>query len=346
MKKILLIGPYGLGNTILALPAMNAVREHFPECQIDLVTLLPSAYSLTQLLPDFKFLDHVFFLNFKEKISALKTIYKLRKINYDFSVLFFPSARIHYNLISFMLGAEKRIASLYPDVNFKRAHFLNHINVPVVEGVHDTIQNLLMLEPLGIKINKNKPVKLYSEIAKKNKKNIIGVHPGSKREAYYKKWDRENYVDLIYKIIQNTDFELRIFFGPDEADDAEFFKNNLNNKRIIFVENKSLGEVVDLINECRIFVSNDSGLAHIANFLGVYNIVINGPSDFRRTSPTNHPFTVLYNKDLSCIPCSHTYKVASHKFKCIYNDIRCLKTISVDEVFQAVKNAENIKIVI
>ncbi len=336
--KILLIGPYGLGNTILSLPAILKLRSIRKTDQIDFVSLLPSISSLMEIFDEFKVFDKVYNLDLNSKTGLLKEIYNIRKEKYDYSVLMFPSARIHYNLISFFMGAEKRIGSLYPDVNFKRGAFLNNINIPVKIGIHDVYQNLRLLEPFGIKTSKADFHNVYAKISLKRKKKIIGIHPGSKKAGYFKKWNKDNYIRIVNKILKETDYKVKIFFGPDEIEDLFYFRNILKGrKRVDIIADKSLKEVVDNINQCKIFLSNDSGLMHLANFLGCYNIVLNGPSDFRRTGPMNKPYKLIYNNKLNCIPCSHTYMVKSHKFNCIYGDIRCMKSIKVEDVWKELK---------
>ncbi len=340
--KILLIGPYGIGNTILALPAMKILREHYPEARIDLLTLLPSTTAIVKFFnKDFNIINNLYSLN-SNKIDTIKEILKLRKIKYDYSILLFPSARIHYNIISFLCKAKKRIGSKYPDINFRRGSFLNNINIPVRQNIHDVYQNIRLLRPL---INKNieniKINKLLSKYSIKTKKKVIGIHPGCKKEAYYKKWHPENFLFLINKILTNTNYTIKIFFGPDELNDIIYFNSLRNNKRIKFIINLPLSKVIDEINECKIFLSNDSGLMHLANFLGSFNIVIQGPSDYRRTAPFNNNKILIYDKSLKCIPCSHTYLVKSHKFKCIYNDIRCLKKLSPEYVWKNIKHLFN-----
>lgn len=331
IKKILLLGPYGIGNTILALPAIKILRKKFPDTQIDIATLLKPVYDMIITIPDFQLFNNIYLLDTNmPKLSLIEKFFYIRKQKYDFSILLFPSARIYYNILSFLSGAKNRVSSKYPDINFQRAYFLNNINIPVIKGLHDVYQNINLLEPFGIDYKKIKIKTNKSIIALKKKKNIIGIHPGCKKEAYFKRWDNQNYLIVIKEILKKTEYKIKLFFGPAEIEEYNFFVNSLNNQRVKFVFNKSIQEVFKEINECRIFISNDTGLMHIANFLGSFNIVIIGPSDFKRTGPFNRPYKLFY-ADLPCRPCSHTYDVKSHKFHCNYN-IKCMKLITPEMV--------------
>ena len=334
--KILLIGPYGIGNTILTLPAIKILRKSlFPNARIDHLVLLSSVFEMVSNIPDFNLIDNIHYIDLKNKRTLLKNILKIRKLKYDFSILFFPSAKFHYNALSYLCKAKKRIGSYYPDINFRRGHYLNNIQVPVVINIHDVYQNINLLSNFGVDYKKIKIKKIISIKAKKKKK-IIGIHTGCKKEAYFKRWAHEKYLCLIKKILHNTKSRIRMFFGPDEPDDYNFFKKNLMSPRIEFIIDKPFKEIFDLLNDCRIFISNDTGLMHVSNFLGAYNIVPGGPSDFRRTGPFNKPQKII-TSGLKCIPCSHTYFVSSHKFKCIHNDIRCMKNEVVEDIWKELK---------
>lgn len=326
--KILLIAPYGLGNTILTLPAMQALRYKYPYDKIDLLTPLNSVYNLVDQIPDFHLFNRVYKLKIK---SLLKIIWQ----RYDYSILAFPTARIHYNILNFLCFAKNRVGSYYPDINFSRGAFLNTINIPVKIGLHDVYQNLRMLKIFGIreiKINK-----LISRLATVKNKKIIGIHAGCKQKHYYKKWGNENFLAIIKLLLEKTHYTIKLFFGPDEEQDHGFFFKELkNNPRIKYIISPSLKNLFKEINECRFFFSNDAGLMHIANFLNAYNIVIAGPSDFRRTGPFNKPQKIITNNP-PCSPCSHTYHVSSHHFKCIPGDLRCIRLISVDMVWKELK---------
>ncbi len=342
-EKILVIPPYGIGNLILALPAIKLLNKIFSPENIDILAPLPTIYEIFKTFPDFKSLyNKIYLVSLKTSLwQNLKQIYKITSTRYDFSLLMFPSARIHYNIYNFITLAKKRIGSLYPDINFKRAHFLNNINIPVIIGIHDVYQNINLLKPFGIDYKKVKIKSNLSGEALKKKKKIIGIHPGAKREAFYKKWEISKYFGLIKTILKKyKNYRIRIFAGKDDEKEVNILKQ-IKSTRIEFIINQPLYKVFQKINECSIFISNDSGLMHLANFAGCYNIVIIGPSDFRRTGPFNKPYSLIY-KNLPCQPCSHTYFVKSHKFKCPYN-LKCLKLITEEDILKEIDRYINFK---
>jgi ADP-heptose:LPS heptosyltransferase len=82
---------------------------------------------------------------------------------------------------------------------------------------------------------------------------------------------------------------------------------------------------------CRVFLSGDTGLAHIAAALGVPVVVVAGPTQVRSTCPRgSHIEVVRTEEELDCMPCFGTplYGRCSH--------VRCMVTIVPDRVARAV----------
>ncbi|MCP4668522.1 MAG: glycosyltransferase family 9 protein, partial [Deltaproteobacteria bacterium] len=86
----------------------------------------------------------------------------------------------------------------------------------------------------------------------------------------------------------------------------------------------SLGEAMGVIQECQIFVTNDSGLMHVASALGVPTVAIFGSTDPIATGPRG-PGTRIVKHDVSCAPCLRP--------ECP-TDYRCLLSIEPEEVWE------------
>ena len=90
----------------------------------------------------------------------------------------------------------------------------------------------------------------------------------------------------------------------------------------------TLREAIYLISQCRLFISNDSGLMHIAGALNIPTIALFGSTNPATTSPAGNKSTIV-RREVSCSPCL--------KEKCP-TDFRCMKLISVEDVFTAAQN--------
>jgi ADP-heptose:LPS heptosyltransferase len=94
-----------------------------------------------------------------------------------------------------------------------------------------------------------------------------------------------------------------------------------------FVGKLSIRETASVIGKCSLFVSNDTGLMHVAVALGVPVVVIFGPTDPRRTGPYSDQ-SVVVTPDIDCAPCYDGWRAQCDTHP-------CLDAISVDDVVAA-----------
>ncbi|HDD44130.1 MAG: lipopolysaccharide heptosyltransferase II, partial [Promethearchaeia archaeon] len=90
-----------------------------------------------------------------------------------------------------------------------------------------------------------------------------------------------------------------------------------------------LTEVAGILSLAKAFISNDSGLMHLAAALKIPQIAIFGSTDPKKTGPLN-PKAIVLKKDLPCSPC--------FKRTCKYGHYKCLRNITVNEVLKALQN--------
>jgi ADP-heptose:LPS heptosyltransferase len=97
---------------------------------------------------------------------------------------------------------------------------------------------------------------------------------------------------------------------------------------IVIAGKTTIAQTANLIERCRLVVSNDSGLMHLAAAVGTNIVALFGPGDYNRVGPygDSNKFVVV-TKKVGCAPC--------YKVKC--EDHKCMKNITVDDVFQAVE---------
>ena len=89
----------------------------------------------------------------------------------------------------------------------------------------------------------------------------------------------------------------------------------------------SLIEAMALIGECDVFITNDSGLMHVAAGLHTPLVAIFGSTDHVRTGPYSNNAVVI-RKPLPCSPC--------RKPTCPEKHFRCMRLIDSQEVYTAV----------
>lgn len=91
----------------------------------------------------------------------------------------------------------------------------------------------------------------------------------------------------------------------------------------------SITQTAAVIQRCNLFISNDSGLMHLAVAVKTPVVAIFGPTIPNKNAPYEGK-NVVIRKELPCSPCYEMYK----KFRC--NDIKCLKLIEIEDVLMEI----------
>src|SRR5262249_22619041 len=152
----LLVGPYGLGNLLMAAPAIRALRD--AGIAVDIACLLPTTEDVCRNIePISGWFGEVYALHGGVSRGALAaTVLRIRGKRYDGSVLLLPSMRTAYHLANRVLGARLRVSAVYPGQPWSNLAFLNHRRVPIEMGLHDTPQTIRLLN-VGLGLNLTTP---------------------------------------------------------------------------------------------------------------------------------------------------------------------------------------------
>ena len=131
-------------------------------------------------------------------------------------------------------------------------------------------------------------------------------------------------------LIKKRNAKILIFGGPEE----QAIKNKLHQSlpdNYSFVIDAPLKEVAALIQKCKLFISNDSGLMNIAASVGTRVAAIFGPTNRTRTPPLGKTNLVI-TADIPCSPClKYPFYSVSSEIKC-KKDLECLRKIKVENV--------------
>ncbi|MHB8156629.1 MAG: glycosyltransferase family 9 protein, partial [Desulfocucumaceae bacterium] len=145
---------------------------------------------------------------------------------------------------------------------------------------------------------------------------IIGIHPGSSLKLKAKRWPVQKYREVISYLTGKPGLKVLLFIGPDEQDIAE--EMNSIGKNLILARGLTMGKTMGLISRCRVFLSSDSGLMHIAGAMKVPVVAIFGPTDPVKNWGDYRGNIIIMNYD--CMPCYAAKKhLACQERKCINN---------------------------
>ena len=206
------------------------------------------------------------------------------------------------------------------------------------EGIHMVDHFLQSLDFLGITSNDNIPkiflndedVRFGEDYVKNriagSKKMLIAIHPGSGSKQ--KCWPIERFILLINRLNQAFQAHIVVVSGPADQEIIERLKAGIHDD-FVLADQLSLAKLAAVIKRCDFFIGNDSGVTHLAAALGVYTIVLFGPTDPKIWGPRGESVKILYKK-AHCSPC-----LADMRRNC-FTQI-CLENIKIEDVMHEVR---------
>jgi len=330
--KIVVRTPNWIGDTILALPAIENLKKNFPQAQIwmatiervkDLFTSPDSAEGIISLP------------NLTELRNLRDFTQKLKEFDFDIGLLLtnsFSSAFLFYLA---------KIPERWGYQSDGRGILLTK-GVPLKEeedSCHQVNYYLDLISGLGLRTRQleiNLP--LYQEEKEAARKKLLSLSLDLSRPliilspgAYYgpaKRWPASHFAGLATLFQKRKAAEIIIVGSSDEIELGESVASFMKKKPVIFTGKTTLRELLGLISQAALFVTNDSGPMHMANALKVPVVAIFGPTNPKVTGPFQQPSTII-KKDVACWPCSYR--------KCPY-DHRCMMRIEPEEVFEISQN--------
>lgn len=297
-KKVLFLGLSGIGNLIMQLPAIEAVKKARPAWHITVWVAPRGTKDIALSQP---YIDEVVEMPIAgSAIEHIKRILQLRKKSYDIGIVLSPGQLVKSAAYMFLVGIPMRIGNTYPFKNNSRSNlFLTH-GIDEIENMHDIEQNIRLLEPLGLG---NTQAPYYElQIPNKNKEeaegilatynfepttSYIGIHAGCAVGFEWKRWPLERFAEVAKTLAQkNSNIRILLFGGKDESADKQAMLAMINKDREIAYDIAApLLTTAAIMKKCSFFLSNDSGLMHIAAATGVPVLGLFGPTSEILTGP-------------------------------------------------------------
>ncbi len=336
-QKILLRSTNWIGDAIMTTPAIRTIRHNFPKAEIS-VLVHPWVADVFKASPH---IDRI--INYNKKTShkglsgMLRLSKELKKEKFDLTILLqnaFEAA-----LITYMAGIPLRAGYsrdcrgllLSHAVSLKKSRKNIH-QVHYYQGLLTDLGLTAGSDELFLAINpedKSRAVKLIDE---DHPGSLIGLNPGA---AYgpAKRWPAEKYAELAEKLIKKINCQILVFGTEADRQTAGIIKQCSG--RVVDLTGKtSLSEAMALIDLCNAFVTNDSGLMHIAAALKTPLAAIFGSTNPVTTGPFSDAYdrgrtanSVIIRKPLSCSPCMKTH---------CQSDFACMENIKAEEVMAEV----------
>ena len=321
-RNILVIDFGQLGDVVMSLPALRAIRGRFPYAQITVAVGKPAGelIGLSGYANDVLEVDRVSLRDGPTLISIgriLKFVAQVRKAKFDFVI----DLHSYYetNILGFLSGAEHR---LYSRRSNRSLDFLANFKpqpAKETEATHLVDRYLDLLKPLGIDNPPRTPALKTSAAAdfavegllKKEKAQsgqlLVGLFPGAGHTS--RLWPIENFAQLADHLVRNDRVRIIVFAGPEEREMVPHMRP-LFPAGTIFFDRLTIPQLASAQARLTAFVSNDTGPLHIAAAVGTPVIVIMDRPDLHSFTPVGEHHRMIRGPVITEISVAEVYRAA------------------------------------
>jgi len=333
VQRIAVLRALQLGDLLVAVPAVRALRLAYPQAEITLIGL-PWASSLVARYSTY--LDR--FVAFPGAPGIAEADYdpartdaflkEQRVYGYDLVIQMHGSGETS-NPFALALGAP-HTAGYYrgaPPVGLDVA-------APYPEAGHEIWRWLRLVELLGARdLSSALEFPLYANDEAEADRllarlpagdgPVIGLHAGARPSA--RRWPAAHFAALADLLADRFGARIVLTGAANEAATVAAVAIGMRRARpLSLVGATSLGGLAALIARLDLFIGNDTGPAHLACAVGTTSITLFGPADPHRWAPLDRSRHPILRRPVACSPCGYTDCPIDH---------RCLTRISPDRVF-------------
>jgi heptosyltransferase-2 len=335
LDKILIRGTNWIGDAVMTLPAIASVRAAYPRAHMAIL----AKPAVTDIYRLFTAADEIipYEKKFDTPFGVFRLAYALKQKKYDAAILL--QNAIEAAIIARAAGIRVRAGFSSDGRGILLTHAIRRTEA--IFNVHQIDYYLEMVKALGC-ADVDRAMHLETHIspvdAKKalrqylpeSDRNVIGIAPGA---AYgpAKRWLAERFAAAGDQLGRDLNARVILFGGNDDRETAGQVRACAQSDMINLAGMTSLKDAVYLISQCKLFLSNDSGLMHVAGALNIPTVAVFGSTNPVTTSPAGEK-TILVRKDVSCSPCLK---------KVCPTDFRCMTLITVSDVVGAAKSLLN-----
>jgi heptosyltransferase-2 len=334
---VLIVQTAFLGDVVLTLPLIAAVRHRFPHARVDVLTV-PAHAPLLQDQPEVAAVIAYDKRGTQRGIRGLlRMVRRVRAQGYDVALA--PHRSFRSALLLASSGIPRRIG-------FARwlTRWAYTAVVPRPAMAHAVEKNLHLLEALGpwpVPTGGHLTLRVTSAARRvasaafarggvKQQEPVIGVIPGSQWGT--KRWPAERFAALIERLAGLSQARCALFGGTQDRALATAITATCRVPVLDFIGQTSVQELPAYLERCTVVVSNDTGPMHVAAALGKPILVLYGPTvPAQGFTPYGVPWEAA-SVPLECRPCS-----AHGPQRCPLLHWRCMLDLSVEQVAAGVQ---------
>lgn len=332
--KILVRATNWIGDAIMSIPALRAIRQRWPEAEL---TILARPW-VAELYHGQDFADRIITLTARsgDAIAIERAAEGLRAEQFDCAVLLqnaFSAAWLVWRAkIPQRIGYSR---------NGRRILLTKAIAAPKSGEIaaHEAYYYLALLQRAGwlgsipkinqISLRVSAEASQSAEVRLQNAgllagKRRIAIAPGA---AYgsAKCWRAERFAAVADGLIDDFGVDVVLFGATSEIEVCRRITECMRHRAVSLAGQTSTAELPAFFSRCQLFVGNDSGAMHVAAAVGVPVVAVFGSTDPEGTAPVTARRAIIQHK-VACSPCFLRECPIDH---------RCMERVPVKEVRDA-----------
>lgn len=339
IERILIRGTNWLGDAVMTTPAMERLRASFPNAHIALLATPLTA----ELFQDSPLVNEVIEYRRREDgvIAFFSTVDWLRARRFDLAVLFqnaFEAALLaQLGGVKLRIGfAEQGRSMLLTNRLHRGSEHRNRHQTSDYLDIVAECERVCLGHDFKPAIEKPLPSLVASSAQRRaaetmlqnfgiaGRRPLVALNTGA-TNSRAKCWPADCFAELADRLTDELKAQIVLIGGSAELDYAEQVAGQTKRKGTINLAGKtSMTELIGLLAECDLLVSNDTGPAHVAAALGTPTLTIFGPTNEFETAPTGHRAQLIRADNIECARCMHRDCPIDH---------RCMTRITPSNVF-------------
>ncbi|GER89117.1 ADP-heptose--LPS heptosyltransferase [Dictyobacter vulcani] len=362
--RILVVKMAGIGDLLLATPALRALRETYPQARIDLLVTPDSAGLLNgwEVVNNTIVLDKYLFDQPKQLLKNPQALLKLKELwqtlragNYDAVLLLhhltLPFGRLKHQLLMRATGAKWRIGLdnghgwflnvRVKDSGFGAMHEAEYA-MAVAEAAGATIKDKKLVLPLSeVEHQQARAIVYEGQDAESIARPLIAMHPGSGSYSTARRWAPERFAQLADRLYADVGGQLLLMGGPEEKELHQQIIGLMQSAMPVrsLAGRGSIKTAAAVLALVDLFVGNDAGVMHLAAAVGAPTVAIFSLSNHKAWGPytgdASSKRATVVRLDLPCMPCFYSGHLLGTPEGCATRD--CIVQLGVDPVASAAR---------
>ncbi len=321
-RNILVIDFGQLGDVVLSLPALSAIRRRFPNSRITVAVgkSCAAVVELSGYADSTLAVDRVALRDGPKPwaiMRIMKLVKKVRQLRFDFVIDLHSMSET--NLLGYLSGAHQRLFSRRPG---RSLDFLSNFRPrPLIEdrSLHAVDRYLKVLTPLDIKTPSRVPTlatrpednRSIEQMLKRERADagtpLVGLFPGAGHPS--RRWPLERFAELAKRLERDTGVRIVVFAGPEERALVKEMRTSFGDTAIIF-DRLTIPQLASALARLSLFVSNDTGPMHIAAAVGASVVLLldrRAPDSYL---PVEGRHQIVYNTTIQDLTIDEVYGAA------------------------------------